>query len=87
MFVLVDKASGGVYAVKDDTITERVVQLFQEEDDAIRYHQYLLAADYERELEITHCEEQQVQDNCASFGYVYTVIRPTDIVYPPSDTD
>ena len=46
MFVLVDKASGGVYAVKDDTITERVVQLFQEEDDAVRYHEYLIAADY-----------------------------------------
>ena len=53
MFVLVDKASGGVYAVKDDTTVERVVQLFQEEDDAIRYHEYLIAADYDRELIIT----------------------------------
>ena len=87
MFVLVDKASGGVYAVKDDTITERVVQLFQEEDDAVRYHEYLIAADYERELIITPCDEQQVKDNCASFGYVYTVNIPTDIVYPPSELD
>jgi hypothetical protein len=87
LFVLVDKASGGVYAVKDDTITERVVQLFQEEEDAERYHGYLIANDYQRELIITQVDEQQVKDNCASFGYVYTVIRPTDIVYPPSDTD
>ena len=87
MFVLVDKASGGVYAVKDDTITERGVQLFQEEDDAGRYHEYLIAADYDRELIITPCDEQQVKDNCASFGYVYTVIKPTDIVYPPSELD
>ena len=87
MFVLVDKASGGVYAVKDDTTVERVVQLFQEEDDAVRYHEYLIAADYDRELIITPCDEQHVKDNCASFGYVYTVIKPTDIVYPPSDSD
>ena len=42
---------------------------------------------YERELIITPCDEQQVKDNCESFGYVYTVIKPTDIVYPPSDSD
>ena len=70
MFVLVDKASGGVYAVKDDTTVERVVQLFLEEDDAVRYHEYLSAADYERELIITPCDEQQVKDNCASLHHL-----------------
>ena len=57
MFVLVDKASGGVYAVKDDTTVERVVQLFQEEDDAVRYHEYLIAADYDREGYNYKCKE------------------------------
>ena len=36
MFVLVDKNSGGVYAVKDDGLKERVVQIFSESDDAER---------------------------------------------------
>ena len=47
MYVLVDKSSGGVYAVRDDNQDgERVVQLFLEEDDAERYHGYLIANDY-----------------------------------------
>ena len=43
MFVLVDKNSGGVYAVKDDGLKERVVQIFSESDDAERYYGHLVA--------------------------------------------
>ena len=38
MFVLLDKKTGGVYAVRDDNHTERVVQIFLDRDDAVRYY-------------------------------------------------
>ena len=84
MFVLVDKRSGGVYAVKDETLKERVVQIFEHPDDAERYHQYLVADGYNRDLRMMEIDEDQVKENCNQFGYHYTVIRPDDIVFPPS---
>ena len=72
MFVLVDKSSGGVYAVKDSGIQEKVVQIFEQEDDAERYYGYLKADDYKRKLEIMEVEEEIVKDNCTNYGYSYT---------------
>ena len=87
MYVLVDKKSGGVYAVRDDGIDESVVQIFEDQDDAERYHGYLIADDYKRKLEVLEVEEEVVKENCNQFGYNYTVIRPNDIVFPPKDLD
>ena len=60
MFVLVDKRSGGVYAVKDDSLKERVVQIFEHPDDAERYHQYLVADGYNRDLKMMEIDEEQL---------------------------
>lgn len=87
MFVLVDKKSGGVYAVRDDNINERVVQIFEDMDDAERYHGYLVADNYKRNLEVIEVEEEVVKHNCTQYGYNYTVIKPDDIVFPPRDKD
>ena len=40
-FVLLDKKTGGGYAVRDDDHTERVVQIFLDRDDAVRYYDML----------------------------------------------
>ena len=37
MFVLTDQKTGGVYAVRDDNTVDRVVQIFVDKDDAVRY--------------------------------------------------
>ena len=84
MYVLVDKRSGGVYAVNDDTIKERVVQIFDVQDDADRYHQHLIADNYSRELMVKEIHEEDVKRNCGQFGYHYTIIQPDDIVFPPT---
>jgi hypothetical protein len=83
VFVLVDKATGGVYAVRDDETVERVVQLFVDKDDADRYYEMLRASDYPRILEVTEVEEDSVKDNCRQYGYMFTVITPDDFVIPP----
>ena len=84
MYVLVDKRSGGVYAVRDETLKERVVQIFEHPDDAERSHQHLVADGYNRDLRMMEIDEDQVKENCNQFGYHYTVIQPDDIVFPPS---
>ena len=66
MYVLVDKKSGGVYAVRDDGIDERVVQIFEDQDDAERYHGYLIADDYKRKLEVLEVEEEVVKRTATS---------------------
>ena len=52
MYVLTDKATGGVYAVTDDEKDEKVVQIFVDKDDALRYYGQLEALDYQRPLQI-----------------------------------
>ena len=43
MFVLLDKRTGGVYAVTDESVPQKVVQIFVDKDDADRYYQMLEA--------------------------------------------
>ena len=83
MFVLLDKKTGGVYAVRDDDHTERVVQIFLDKDDAIRYYQMLRADNYPRKLSVMEIEEEQVKENCTMHGYAFSFIRPDDFVIPP----
>lgn len=86
MFVLVDENTGGVYAVRDDDTVERVVQMFVDKDDADRYYEMLVAANYKRKLTVTEVEEDTVKDNCRNYGYQFTIITPDDFVIPPPNT-
>jgi len=86
MFVLVDESTGGVYAVRDDTTVERVVQMFVDKDDADRYYEMLVASNYKKQLTVTEVEEETVKDNCRNYGYQFTVITPDDFVIPPPNT-
>ena len=82
MFVLIDNNSGGVYAVeKKDTIS-KVVQYFEEKDDAERYIGLLDADDYEDKLEVFEVNPDVIAFNCSQYGYQYTVISPNDFVIP-----
>ena len=83
MFVLLDKKTGGVYAVRDDDHTERVVQIFLDKDDAVRYYQMLRADNYPRKLAVQEIEEDQVKENCTMHRYAFSFISPDDFVIPP----
>ena len=86
MFVLLDKKTGGVYAVRDDDHTERVVQIFLDKDDAVRYYQMLRADNYPRKLAVQEIEEDQVKENCTMHGYAFSFISPDDfVIQPPQD--
>ena len=58
MFVLTDCKTGGVYAVRDDNKFDRVVQIFVDKDDAVRYYEMLKDNDYPRKLDVRFMEEE-----------------------------
>lgn len=83
MYILTDKTTGGVYAVfnKDKVKT---VQVFESEEDAIRYNVLLQADGYSEELEIMEVDPQIVAANCGKYNYYYTVIGKDEFVIPPT---
>lgn len=83
MYILTDKETGGVYAVFNKH-RAKTVQVFEDEDDAVRYCDLLMANNYEDNLEIIEVELSTIAVNCDKFGYNYAVITPEDIVIPPS---
>ena len=66
MWILIAPESGGVYAAKDLTNT-KVVQIFEEEDDAVRYHGLLLAEDF-KDIAIEKLNDFLTVDQDESFG-------------------
>lgn len=87
MFLLVDKQNGSVYAIQSKS-KGKVVQMFEDEDDAERYLGLLLANSLDstehHELEVTDVDEDTVIKNCQLYGYNYCIITPEDIVFPPT---
>jgi anthranilate/para-aminobenzoate synthase component II len=82
MYVLISKKHGGVYAVRNKDGL-KTVQIFEEEDDAIRYHGLLAAEDFDDTLEVTEVDAETVAQNCSVYGYNYCYVEPDDIVFPP----
>ncbi|ADO97746.1 hypothetical protein SShM2_135 [Synechococcus phage S-ShM2] len=82
MWILIAPESGGVYAAKDLTNT-KVVQIFEEEDDAVRYHGLLQAEDFKDILTVEEVDLTTVVANCRKYGYSYTIINKDELVIPP----
>ena len=82
MYVLISKKHGGVYAVRNKDGL-KTVQIFEEEDDAIRYHGLLEAENFDDTLEVTEVDAETVAQNCSVYGYNYCYVEPDDIVFPP----
>ena len=82
MFILLDKKTGGVYAVNDEN-GGKVVQIFVDKDDADRYYSLLQADDYKRPLDVTEVDEQIVISNCTAQNYNYVFIQPDQLVVHP----
>ena len=59
MYILCDKRTKGVYAVEDE-LKNKVVQIFVDKDDALRYYGLLEANDYKRDLMIADIDEESV---------------------------
>ena len=83
MFILTinGRETEGAYSVVDDE-GEKILYLFEEEDDAVRYAMMLEENDYP-EMHVIEIEDDVMINTCEMHGYQYTVITPNDIVIPP----
>ncbi len=82
MWLLTEEGSReGAYAVKDNA-GEKVLFLFQQEDDAQRYCMQLKDTD-EVSMEVVEVDEEVAIKACEMYNYKYSVITPNDIVVPP----
>ncbi len=83
MFILTIKGreKEGAYSVLNEH-GEKILYLFEEEDDAERYCMMLKDDDYP-EMRIIMIEDDVMLQTCNLNNYKYTVITPNDIVIPP----
>ncbi len=86
MFILTQKNSGGVHAVKDKTNT-KTVQVFEQEDDAVRFLTLLEADLKEKDLkwEVMEVDTDIIAMNCDNYGYNYAIITPDELMIPTLD--
>lgn len=75
------KEEEGAYAVENKH-GEKVLYMFEEEDDAIRYCNMLEELDYP-EMEVTEINPSVAFMACDNLDYQYAIITPNDIVIPP----
>ena len=86
MFILClrGKESEGAYALQSNG--ERVLLLFEEEEDAERFSGLLAAEDFP-ELVTIEVDAEHMIEMCESSGYAYTVVTPDELIVPPSHND
>ena len=84
MFILTvaGHENDGAYSVKDGD-GNRILYLFEEEDDASRYAMMLEEDDDYPEMHVLEVESEVMIKTCKVHGYNFTVITPNDIVIPP----
>ena len=84
MFILTvaGKENEGAYSVKDGE-GNRILYLFEAEDDAERYAMMLEEDDDYPEMHVLEVESEVMIKTCKVHGYNFTVITPNDIVIPP----
>jgi hypothetical protein len=81
IITLKGKHEQGAYAVETSD-GNKVLQLFAEEDDVVRYIG-LLEADGFSDIEPHEIDEDDAVSACEKFGYNYCIITPEDFVIPP----
>jgi hypothetical protein len=85
MFLLTikDKKDDGAYAVQDQH-GHKVLFLFEDEDDAVRYALQLEDQE-ETEMDVVEVDDDLALKTCKIHNYRYAVITPEDIVIPPKN--
>ena len=86
MWLLTEQGSReGAYAVKD-IANDKVLFLFEQEDDAERY-KLQLEDNEELGMEVVEVEEEVAIKACEMYNYKYAIITQNDFVIPPLQDD
>jgi len=85
LLTLKDRRDDGAYAVLN-RYGEKVLFMFEEEDDAERY-KLMLESDEDSEMNVIEIDDALAIMTCKMYNYKYVVITPNDIVVPPPKND
>ena len=74
----------GIYSVFDKQ-DDRIVPLFEQADDALRYVMQLAEDDENPELQIMNVQPDQIIQACRMQGQKYSIISADDFIIPPDE--
>ena len=83
LLTLNQRQDNGAYAVLN-RYGEKVLFMFEEEDDAERY-KLMLESDEHSEINVIEIDDALAIMTCKRYNYKYAVITPNDIVIPPKN--
>ena len=83
LLTLNQRQDNGAYAVLN-RYGEKVLFMFEEEDDAERY-KLMLESDEDSEMNVIEIDDALAIMTCKRYNYKYAVITPNDIVIPPKN--
>jgi hypothetical protein len=86
LLTLKERKDDGAYAVQNK-MGEKVLVLFEEEDDANRYAMMLEEDEDPAEMEVVEVDAALAIRTCKLYNYRYAVVKPNDIVIPPKLND
>ena len=82
LLTLQSRKNDGAYAVEDKH-GDKVLFLFEQEDDALRYAM-MLEDEGSPDMHVIEVEDEVMIKTCQMHDYNYAVITPNDIVIPPN---
>ena len=82
LLTLKDSEAEGAYAVANK-YGEKVLFLFQKEDDAERYAMQIEGQEDNKQMTVIEVDDNLAIITCRRYNYKYTVITPNDIIIPP----
>ena len=85
LLTLKDRKDDGAYAVQDDH-GEKVLFLFEQEDDAVRY--VMMMEDNgqnDKIMDVIEIDAELAIKTCMRYNYKYSIITPNDFVIPPKN--
>ena len=85
LLTLKDRKDDGAFAVEDDR-GDKVLFLFEQEDDAERYAM-MLNDNEGSEMIVKDVDGKLAIKTCRMYNYKYAVITPNDIVIPPRSSN
>jgi hypothetical protein len=83
LLTLKESKDEGAYAVQDK-YGDKVLFLFEEEDDAVRYAM-MLHEEEDADMDVVEVDDELAIKTCKIHSYKYTVITSDDIVIPPKN--
>jgi len=85
LLTLKDRKDDGAYAVQN-RYGDKVLFLFEEEDDAVRYALQLEDQE-DAEMDVVEVDGALAIKTCKMYNYKYAIVTPNDIVIPPKLND